>query len=796
MFKNYLKIAIRNLIRHKVNSFINITGLAIGIACCILIFLYALNELSYDRFHKHADNIFRVLTIDENLGVSSNLVGITMPPLGPAMVKQIPEVVESVRMTGARKNLLEYEEKTLYAEKVVYTEPSLFSTFDFELLSGDPQTALNRPNTAVITEEMTQKIFGSDNPIGKTVTLDDQDEIEIIGIVVDVKQNSHLEFDMLVSLYPTEQDTNFVQFLESWQNIAMVTYVRLGNPKAETDVETKMEALIRETETGEGFHVTLQPLIDAHLRSPDVLFDAQNRNKGDINSIYSMITVALFVILIASFNFMNLSTARSANRAREVGMRKTVGALRTQLIYQFLGESTFLCFLALGLALVLVEIFGPMLNLAIEGSIIIYLFSDISRFGLLILMTLMLGVFAGSYPAHVLSSFRPVKVLKGTFKGSSSGIWLRRVLVVAQFTVSVAMIIGLAIVYQQLDYTKNKKLGFDKGQVLNIYLGRELTDRFEPLKNELAQLPSISAIATSSSMPGRGFGRRGMVPEGAADDENWIVSVMSIDENYIDMMDMKIIEGRNFSPEFTTDADQAVLINQTAAKELGWQSSIGKKIKFGRAEDGPESKIIGVIEDFHFASMRHKIEPLFLNYRPGVNFVLSLSLEPGDIPATVASITKIWQEVIPSHPFEYSFFDQDFDRLYRSDENFADLLLKFTWLAIFIACLGLFGLAAFTTEQRTKEIGIRKVLGASISNLVMLLSKEFLKLVLIAVIFAFPLAYLSMDKWLQHFAYRIDIGLITFVLAGVLALAIALATVSFQAIKAAVSDPVDALKYE
>jgi putative ABC transport system permease protein len=798
MIKNYFKIALRNLTKNKGISFINITGLAIGIACSILILLFIQTELSYDLQHSKAANIFRVLTIDKALGVSSNLVGITLPALGPAMKNEFPEVKESVRINRSGKNLIEYNKNTIYTTDLIYAEPSLFSVFNFNLISGDKKTALTTPNTAVITRTIAGKIFGNENPIGKTFKLDNDNQIEVVGILDNIPQTSHLAMDVVISLLPTKQDTNLAQYLNSWGSISMTTYVLLNDPSNERTVEKKLEPLIRKNNVGKNFNVTLQPLKDVHLKSSDILFDDANQNKSDIGYIYSLFAVAVFIILIASFNFMNLSTARAGNRAREVGLRKVVGALRQQLVFQYLGESVLLCFISFFIALILVEIFIPLINLPFNESFVVYLMKNPWFIITLISATIILGILSGSYPALVLSGFKPIKVLKGSVKNSKGGVWLRRILVVVQFTASIGMIIGTYVVYQQLDYIRHKNMGYAREQVLAIDLNdQQVRQNSESLINELNKISTIEGTSLSSTLPGRGFGRTSIQPEGHTNDEEiWIVSIMASNENFIPNMKMEIVEGRNFSKEYPSDEKDGAVLNEAAAKAFGWKDPLGKKLSFG-PNSQLELKVIGVVKDFHFASMRHSIEPLIIVNNPGFyKNILSVRLKTEKISSSINTIKNVWQKINPSHPFEYSFLDDEFEQLYKTERSFSNLISSFAVLAIFIACLGLFGLASFITEQRTKEIGIRKVLGASISNILLITTKQFIILVIIANLIAWPIAYYFMNNWLSDFAYRVELGWFTFVLAAISTILIAVLTVLYQSVKAAVSNPVKSLRYE
>jgi putative ABC transport system permease protein len=798
MLKNYLKIAFRNLTKNKGISFINITGLAIGMACSIIIVLYIHVELSYDKQHSKAGRIFRALTIDKALGVSSNLVGITLPALAPAMKAEFPEVVETVRINRSGKNLIEYGQNLIYSSDLIYAEPSLFSVFDFKLLSGDKNSLLTRPNTAVITNEMAGKIFGKEDPIGKTFKIDNDKDIEVTGILEDILPTSHLKMDIVISILPSAQDSNLAQYLNSWGSISMTTYVLLNDANVELAVENKLEPLIRKNNVSKNFNVTLQPLADVHLKSSDILYDAANQNKSDISYIYSLFAVALFIILIAAFNFMNLSTARSTSRAKEVGLRKVIGAYRGQLIIQYLGESLLLCFISLFIALFLVELFIPSLNLPGIDRFIYFLIDNPVFILVFIISSLVLGLLAGVYPAFVLSKFIPIKVLKGSIKSSSSGIWLRRVLVVVQFAASIGMIIGTYVVYQQLEYIKSKNIGFSRDQVLIIDLNNnQLKQGAESFLAEVKTLSSVEGVSLSSTLPGRGFGRTTIQPEGfSSEDDVWIVSIMAADENFIPGMKMRIAEGRNFSKEFPSDNQNGVLINQAAAKAFSWNEPLGKKLSFGPNSPN-QLAVVGVVEDFHFASMRHSIEPLIIVNNPQFfKNNISIRLKADNLSASIISIENIWKKINPNHPFEYSFLDNEFEQLYKTEQSFSTLIAGFAMLAIFIACLGLFGLASFITEQRTKEIGIRKVLGASVTNIILLTTKQFIILVLLANILVWPAAYYIMSSWLEDFAYRIDIEVWMFITAGISAIIIAFLTVSYQAIKAARANPVSSLKYE
>ncbi len=793
---NYLKLAFRHLLKSKETSVINLGGLIVGFTCALLIFVFAKNQLTYDDWHSQKDNIYRVLTIDRALGVTSNNVGVTIPALGPAMKEELSQVKETTRVSYSGRNLVEYNDVPLYTENCAYAENSIFNVFDLQLLAGNKQTVLTEPNTAVVTQSFAKKVFGVEDPIGKTFELDNQTNMQVVGIIKDLPANTHMRFDLLASLVPTEADSSTRQFLSAWNSIAISTYAVLETGASEETVEKDMEALIRKNNVGENFSVTLQPLKDVHLSSTGILFDQFNFNKTDLNYVYTLLMVGLFVILIATFNFMNLSTARSANRAKEVGMRKVLGAYQPQLVTQFLSEAILLCVIAMAVSLAVVGLLSSYLDFGIRQNLLIYLLSDTATVVAIVSATILIGLLAGFYPAFFLSGFQALKVLRGNFKTGKSGILLRRSLVVVQFTASVAMIIGTVVVARQLNYIKSIDKGFSEEQILTLSLSDPtIRQRADAMRNELLQQQGVLGVAYASSMPGRGFGRRGIRPEGSTDQEVWIVSIMSINEEYLPLMAMEMAEGRNYSKEFPADQQQSILINEAAAKALGWEEPIGKKIGLG-GPDQPQRTVIGVVKDFHFANMRHKIEPLIILYNPEPTSTLVVKIKASQTKEVLAAIESTWKAMLPAHPYEYTFFDEEFGRQYESDEQFAGLIQNFTWLSIFIACLGLFGLSAFTAEQKVKEIGIRKVLGASVGGIVFLLSGEFLRLVLVACVIAVPVAWYFMDGWLDGFAYRIELKWWFFAIAAGLAVVISVVTVSYQSVRAAISNPSRSLRTE
>lgn len=797
MLKNYIVIALRNLLRHRGYSLLNLAGLAAGLSCCILIILFIREDLSYDTFHERSNRIARVLTIDNAQGVSSQLVGVSYPPLGPALVQELPEIVSQVRVAVQGRPQFSYGDKVIKAENALLTESSFFDVFSFPLLRGVRKGVLDEPRSVVLTESFARKIFGSEDPIGKTLLFNKTIPLAVKGVMSDPPPNSHLQFDMLQSLKPPDGQPGWQQWITSWSGISLTTYVLLDRPRDVKLLNPKLKSVADKNGGYRYFTPVLQPLQDVHLQSANILFE-ENSNKGEISNLYTLSAVALFIILLASINFMNLVTARSALRAREVGMRKVMGATRQELILQHLCESLVITAAAFVLAIGLVELLLPVLNTMYGRHASFTLYSDPVLAGSLLLLLLTVGLLAGSYPAFVLSSFEPTVVLKGSFNTGRRGIVLRRVLVVFQFAVSIALIASTGIVLQQMSYIRTKDLGYSREQIVSIPIsGVETFGRLQALRTELERNPAILATATSRNQIGNQLGRMGITPEGASANDNYIVSLAVFDDQYIPTMGMTIKQGRNFSKEFPSDTSDAILINETMAAMMKWSDPIGKKISLEGApgQPLPMYTVVGVVRDFHFATMRHKVEPLVMLYSRS-NEVLSVKISTGNVPQTIAFIERTWKKINPQELMSYSFLDDDYNKLYNREEAFATMTGHFTGLAIFIAGLGLFGLSAFSVQQRKKEIGVRKVLGASVQTITLLLGTEFLRWVALANLFAWPAAYLFMQSWLNEFEYRVDIDPWPFVSATVLSLLIATLTVSWQSIRAAVSNPVKSLRYE
>ena len=819
MLKNYLKIALRNMGRQKGYALINIAGLAIGIACCFLIVLYVLDELSYDRHFPNAEQIYRVV-VHGTVGNQEISSATTAAPMGESLVSEYPEVVHATRLNYNSNMLVRYQEKVFNETGFFWVDSNFFDIFDIPMRHGDPRTALQDDHTLVLTETVAAKYF--DQPaeaIGKIVTFEDGTPYTVTGIIADPLPNTHFQYGMLSPLSSWGQE-NIGSF---WLNHFMYTYIMLRPGASPAALEAKFPGFIRKyvapqiqdvlgmtleemNASGNRISYHLQPLTDIHLHSH---FKDELMPNSDIKYIYIFSLVALFILLIACINFMNLSTARSAGRSREVGLRKVFGAPRNQLIMQFLLESILLTLIALAVALVLLQLLLPHFNHITGKQLSSSYLANWYLIPSAIALAVAVGILAGSYPAFFLSAFRPVAVLKGRLNLGIRSTALRSALVVFQFAISIFLFVSTLIVYQQLQYVQDKRLGFDKENVVVIKRGWAIGQNpdgtqqeavnnqsvIDVFKHELMKNPNIIAAAGANSLPGEGINNSVFVPEGAPRGEQHPMNFFFADYDLMETLQLKLVEGRFFSREMASDSF-AVVINETAARTLGLEPPYsGKRIGFP-GNDRFFLHIVGVLEDFHYQSLHRKVEPLIIALNNIERAYLAVRIRPQNVPETVAYIEKTWASFIPYKPFEYFFLDDNYDALYRAEQRTGQLFTRFSLLAIFIACLGLFGLASFTTEQRTRESGIRKVLGASVPAIIFKLSREFTRWVLLANLIAWPLAWLAMRAWLEDFAYRITIGPAPFIAAGLIALVIALLTISYQAIKAALTNPADALRYE
>ncbi|KKN14511.1 hypothetical protein LCGC14_0995410, partial [marine sediment metagenome] len=774
MFKNYVKIAIRNLLRNKLYSFLNIAGLAIGIACCVLILLYVQDELSFDRFHEKADRIFRVNThfvIPER----TMHFATTAHVQGQMFKDEYPEVENYVRFNqyGLRR-VIRYKENTFYEEKFIYADHTLFDVFSFKLIKGNPKDALVKPNSLVVTEEMAEKYFGSDDPLGKDLRVNIDTLFKVTGVMENIPKTSHIRPDFFASFSSLNLEPTGNAAQDMLSNIDYLTYILLREGADYKEFEQKLVGFIDKyigavlKGLGGSARLEVQPLTRIYLHSD---LDSELERTGDISYVYLFSGIGLFILLLACLNFMNLATARSANRAKEVGLRKVVGAQRFQLIKQFLGESMILTFIALILSLLLASLTMPIFRNISAKDLTMGIFSNPVLMAGLLALFFVVSVIGGSYPAFFLSAFRPVEVLQGKLKRGAKSSILRIVLVSLQFTVSIVLIIGTLIVHKQLNYIRNSKLGYDKDHVVALRIRNPETQKnYEAIKSELLRHPKILNASASSSLPlgQNDFSAHHAV--GKPEDELIMLFGQIVDEDFIDTYKIEMVQGRNFSKEFPTDPEEAIIVNEAAVKKLGWQDNpLNKEIeRFTSLTTRKKHRIIGVVKDYHFQSLHEEIQPmiLFNAVMYGGNYNrISVRVRPENIRETIGFIESKWAEFDSQYPLEYVFVDDQFDSLYRSEERLGQLFGYFTALAILIGCLGLFGLTSFTAEQRTKEIGIRKVLGASVPSVIMLLVREFTKWVLLAVLIAWPIGYFVMKTWLQNFHYRISLGFDTFLLA-------------------------------
>jgi len=799
MIQNFIKIALRTIKRHKGYSFINIFGLSLGMTCSLLILIWVIDELSYDRFHDNADHIYRIEQ-DQNYSGRIYHVNVTPYPMANGVKAEIPEVKYASPFPYTGTLLLRFGEKAFFENGVRAVSPDFLQMFTFPLFQGSKENVLNNPYSIVITKKIAEKYFGSTDAIGKVITINNEFDFTVTGILEDTPTNSVVQFEMLI---PFEFLKDLGRTLDQWGWNSIVSFVQLYDNAVIEDVNKKITDLrhrrvaesieepddLSEHNEREPTPFMVSPLLDIHLHS----YFGYNKSMGDIIYIYIISIIAAFILLIACINFMNLSTARSANRAKEVGLRKVVGAMKKNLISQFYGESILMAFIALFFSLIFVALLLPGFSTLADKDFSITTLLKWEFITGMFAVTLITGIISGSYPALFLSAFQPVKILRGGLSTGAKGALFRKVLVVIQFSLSIILIVGTVIVYNQLKFMKEKELGYDKEHLIYIPLRGETDKFYEVLKNELVNGEFVVNASGTNHQPTHiGSNSSGGEWDGKDPELRVLISFNAVAFDYTETMKIEILEGRSFSKSFTTDTSSAFLINEELAKIMGFPSAVNQRFSFL----GKDGKIIGIMKNYHFQSLRNSIEPLAVHVSPEeVNYSV-IRLAAGDIQAGIEFVETTWNRIIPNYPFDYRFVDQELGRMYSGWDRLSTLLKYFAVLAILIACLGLFGLASFTAEQRTKEIGVRKVLGATVASLVMLMSKEFTKWVLVANIIAWPISYFMMKNWLQDFAYRVNIGVWTFVLSAILALLIALLTVLYQSVKAAIANPVNSIRYE
>lgn len=800
MVKSYLRIAIRSLLKNKVYAFLNIFGLTVGITCSLLIFLYVQDELTYDQHHSKADNIVRAsceyfLPNDGGTEKWAQISGM----VAQYMVKDYPEILSSVRFQKSTNQVIEKPGGTQrFYQNITWADSNVFQLFDFPLVEGNPETALLQPYTVVISEQAAIRYFGKTDVVGQSLRFPDNDyELKITGVLDEIPTNSHLKFDLLGS-YETLRATN--RIARSWWGFNAHTYLETVPGTDVKALEAKLKRIsanyILDQETGSGYRqeYMLIPFKDIHLRSG---MRAEYEANGNASYVYIFSFVGIFILLIACINFMNLATARSVNRAKEVGVRKVVGAYRKHLIGQFLSESVFMAFVALVLSVGLVLLTLPTLN-SFTGKMMAFNPFENSLLGLaLIIITVFVGVLSGSYPAFVLSAFKPTQTLKGSFKTSAKGAVLRKGLVVLQFLISISLIISTLVVFNQLSYMRDLELGFEKERMIFIpsRFGSGTAENFQVLKDRLEQFPEINGVSLSSRVPGKEMANN-VVRLGWDQSADWSdMRFITVDYDFIGVYDLELVAGRGFDRSFGTDENEGFILNEAGVNRLGFASAeeaIGKQLAWRQRQ----GRVIGVLKDFYFMSVQNAIEPFIMPMQQGTAGYLSARVETADFDQVIKRVESAYREIMPDRIFEYSFLNEDFDQQYQSEESFSSVFTFFAIIAILIACLGLYGLAAYTAQQKVKEIGIRKVLGATEVGVVVLLSRDFVKLVIFSFIIAAPLSYFLMDSWLKEFAERINISAGVFFMAAGISLFIAVVTVSYQSVRAAIANPIKSLRYE
>lgn len=810
MFRNYLKIAWRNLTKYKFISFINLFGLTVGLTCCLLILTYILNEVSYDKYNKNADRVYRITrTFYNGNGSVSLKLSTVSPPFGYYMPTDFPEIEKMTRLLNNGTTPLRYKDKLINEPNVFFADENLCDVFTVKVLEGDPKTALKEPFSVMLTEETAKKYFGDEDPMNKVLRANNQFDVKVTGIYRAFPSNAHMHPNILVSFSTLKDSAVYGEknLQTNWGNNSFFTYIMLPKNYDIRKMEARFPAFIDKRMTGQYgasepskfTKLDLQKLTDIHLYSHT---DYEAEPNGDINRVYIFSAIALFILLIACINYMNLSTARATLRAREIGIRKVVGARRKELVFQFLSESLLITWAAILIALALLYFFIPWLNKIAEESLSV---NQLLKWQVLIplfLSPFVVGIIAGIYPALFMSSFQPVKTLKGLFKVKGSSISFRKVLVVTQFAISIVLIITTMIVIQQLHFMQRTALGYDKEHLVTLPYYSQMDNQYESFRNTLLQNSGIKDLGRSSRIPtGRLLDDMGASAPGS---DSMVpvkteIRYVAADYDFVPTYGIHMVAGRNFSRDYGTDTSNFV-INEAAVKAIGWKNAgqaVGKSFKYGFIT----GHIIGVMNDFHFESLHQEIKPMILIMpasQPGQSFYNSISVKiaGNNVPAALEALKNAWQKYLPDLPYQYSFLDENFSKLYQAEQRQGTIFTAFAFIAIFIACLGLLGLSAFAISQRIKEIGIRKVLGASINSIVLLLSIDFLKLIAVAFVIAAFVGWYAMHKWLDDFAYRINIQWWVFMVAGIIAAAVAFLTISLQALKAATSSPVKNLRTE
>lgn len=796
MIKNYLKIGWRNVLNQKQFSGINIIGLTVGITACLLILIYVHNELSYDSYHKKLDRLYRVVHAygeSEPPAAESYQVWGSAPP-GPAMMEKFPEVENFCRFTSPSIFLLENDHKKFQEDNILFADSSTFQMFSWRILAGDPETMLTAPNSIVLTESMANKYFGTNDAVGKTLVADHTEKLNVTGVMEDIPSQSQISFDALISM------TSFYnmrpQIFSSWGYVDFYTYLLLNEQATLATLREKSEIIYEEMDESEKHFLDYEPMSGAYLNS---VAARQPGPVGSLSNVYMLSCIGFFILLIACVNFINLATARSVERAKEVGVRKTLGALRSDLTFQFLSESILIAMFSSALAIGAAALISPYFHLLVGKPVDFEGLLTTEYFLYYAGLTIFIGLLAGLYPAWVLSKFKPTQVLKGKFKSSRMGTQLRRGLVVFQFCLAIMLVIATTVIYHQLQYMQNKDMGFTKDQMVVVDFGWDhaVQSRISLLKNEYTAHPDVVSISVSRAVPGDFFPNAGTGIENPFGEIQFHApAIYEVDEDFVPNFEIEMAAGRSFSKQFVTDSIEALMINEAALPLYGYQSAeeiIGKKF----SQWGREGKVIGVVKDFNYKSLHAKVEPLTLRFGQNRDLRrLAIRVKSNRMQETMAELQRVWDDLIPERPFNFVFLDQSFNQHYQSDIRFGRMFGVFALIAIFIACLGLFGLTVYATEQRAKEIGIRKVLGATIPSILKLISQEFLMLVLVAMVIAIPISWYGMNSWLKSFAHRMTLSPGTFLLAAMCIAVIAISTIGWQILATARRNPVDVIKDE
>lgn len=808
MLRNYFITAYRNLFRHKGFTFINIAGLALGLTACLLIGLFVYDELQYDKFLPDGDRIYRIYN-DQRAEEAAGEIAPVPPMYATTLEQNFPEVEEVMRILMLQfdaNNLVEAGEKVLYEQGRIYADPNFFKVFQLPFKYGSPEKALDDPSSIVISDKFAERVFGNTDPVGKKVAVN-----ELAYIVRGVFRSNnefHLPVNFVLPMAAAELPA---ERMKRWTWQQFYTYVKLKEGADPVFVQKKFKTITDkqvDPDSNKPFNYNpiFQPLSEVYLHSASFKHDQAIR--GNITYVRALSIIAVFILLIACFNFVNLATAKSMQRAREVGVRKAIGASRSQLTVQFLGETVILTLISVVFAAALTSLLLPSLNAFTGKAMQFNIFTNPTLVLLLLGLTIVVGILAGLYPALVLSGFKPVKVLKSAVVVESRVgriQWLRHGLIVLQFALSVFLIICATIVYKQVSYLHNKDLGFNREQIMFFQMrGTNMFQNYETFKQELRRVPGVKNVSIGYGFPGDATAGDGVIVPKNGERVHYGVTQLMVDYDYLNTLNVDLVAGRAFAREYKTDAGQAFMINETAVRELGYgtpENALGKPLMWQVWNDSnpdslKEGKIIGVVKDFHFKSLYDKVDPTVLQIFPSAYWKVAVKIDGENIARTISEVSTVWQKFSPDYPMEYIFMDENFVKMYKAEDKLRTLLWIFTGLAIFVACMGLFGLAAYAAERRKKEIGIRKVLGAENHTIVALLSKEFLLLVVVATLIAFPLAWYAMRSWLNDFAYRIELSWWVFIAAGVVAALVAFLTISYQALKAAKANPVSNLRFD